>query len=402
MTPARSHKADLSLVLVVGVLLMIGLVVIYSISPILSHKLAGDAGRNIFTYGQLVNIAVATAAFVVATRVEWKRWEKWLPWVVGAALISSLMLFIPQLATDTGGSLGATRWLGFGPLSFQPSELIKFATLIVAASWFSKLSANEMRDAKKVLWPTLVLLAVVSLFVLIHQKDMGTMLVVTSIVIGIFFASGASLKQLGALLGIGTAFGLLNIVLLPHRVDRVLTFINPNSDISDSGYHLYQSLIAVGSGGIFGLGLGKSVQVYGYLPEVANDSIFAIIAETFGFIGAGIVIMLFGLLVYRLLENGRYAPDKFSQFLCVGVAVWIGSQALLNISAMLGIVPLTGITLPFISYGGSSLLFIMIAMGIVVNISRNSVRRSRDADRSKRRRNRGSYSPSRVGSQRTL
>lgn len=397
MMPARSHRADLSLVVIAGVLLMIGLVVIYSISPILSHKLADDAGRNIFTYGQLVNIAVATAAFVIVSRINWRRWEQWLPWVVGAALISSLLLFIPQLAIDTGGSLGATRWLGIGSLSFQPAELMKFATLLVAASWFAKLSAQDLKDTKKVLWPSLILLAIISMFVLIHQKDMGTMLVVTAIVIGVFFVSGASLKQLGALLGIGTAFGLLNIVLLPHRLERVLTFMNPDSDLSDSGYHLYQSLIAVGSGGLFGLGLGKSVQVYGYLPEVANDSIFAIIAETFGFVGAGIVIALFGLLIYRLLENGRYAPDKFSQFLCVGLAVWIGSQALLNISAMLGIVPLTGITLPFISYGGSSLLFVMIAMGIVVNISRNSVRRSRDADRLKRRRYGRAYSPARVG-----
>lgn len=397
MTPQRSHRADLSLVLIAGIMLVISLVVIYSISPVLSHKISGDTGRNIFTSRQFVNIAVATVAFIIASRVNWRLWEKWQPWLVGAALISSILLFIPQLAVDTGGNLGATRWLSIGPLNFQPAEFIKFVALIVTASWFAKLTGDDLKNPKKVLWPTLAVLAVISLFVLIHQKDMGTMLVVTSIIVGTFFVSGASLSQLGALLGIGTAFGALNIFLFPHRVERVLTFLNPDGNINDSGYHLYQSLIAVGSGGLFGLGLGKSIQVYGYLPEVANDSIFAIIAETFGFVGAFMVIALFGLLVLRLIQNGRYAPDRFSQFICIGVAVWIGSQAALNISAMLGIVPLTGITLPFISYGGSSLLFIMIAMGIVVNISRYSVRRSRDADRLKRRRYGRAYSPARVG-----
>lgn len=380
-------------------LTLVGLIVIYALSPILSHRLLDDVSQNYFMYGQIRNILLALVAFFIAVNINWTKWKsKLLPILIIASIAALVMTFIPGLAIT---EKGATRWVGMGPFSFQPSELIKLTVVIGVAAWFASLKEKELKDYKRTLAPAIGLLGVVSLFVLVHQRDLGTMLVIAAVVVAIFFASGVSLKQLGVLLGIGGTFGAASIALFPHRMERIRTYFSPGDNLAETGYHLHQALIAVGSGGMFGLGLGRSVQVYGYLPEAANDSIFAIIGEMFGFLGASFVLILFGLLIFRMLMVAEGAPDRFSQLLVVGVLAWLGTQAVVNMMSMLGIIPLTGIPLPFVSYGGSSLLFMMIALGIVVNISKYTVRRPY-ADRSSRRRQRrthNAYTGRRVGAQ---
>ncbi|MEX0668397.1 MAG: putative peptidoglycan glycosyltransferase FtsW [Candidatus Saccharimonadales bacterium] len=382
----RRHRSDVSIILITMALVAFGLIVIYAISPILSHRISGDVDRNYFVYGQLRNIGVALVAFIFASKIHWRNWQyKFLSLLIIASSISLAMTFVPGLAITQGG---ATRWVGIGGLSFQPAELVKLTVLVGLAAWFAKLQAADFKNYKMTLLPVIIISVLVAGFILIHQRDMGTMVVIVGIIMSIFYASGVSLYQFGVLMAAGIAFFVANIVLFPHRMERVRTFFDPSSNLAESGYHLHQSLIAVGSGGMLGLGLGKSIQVYGYLPEAVNDSIFAIIAEMFGFVGALFVVILFGLLVYRVLIVARDAPDSFSQLFVVGVAAWIGIQASVNMMAMIGIIPLTGIPLPFVSYGGSSLVFMMIALGIVVNISRYTERSMVNANSTSRRRQR--------------
>lgn len=396
-TSSRRHRADVSLIMITMLLTLFGLVIIYALSPILSHRLLDDVNQNYFMYGQLRNIFIALIAFMIASRIDFSKWKsKILPFLLIASLAALVMTFIPAFAI---AEKGATRWVGLGPLSFQPSELIKLTVVVGVAAWFASLKEKELKNYKQTLLPAFGVLGVISIFVLIHQRDLGTMLVIAAVVVAIFFASGVSLKQFGVLIGIGSIFGAANIALFPHRMERIRTYFAPGDNLAETGYHLHQALIAVGSGGMFGLGLGRSVQVYGYLPEAANDSIFAIIGEMFGFLGATFVLILFGLLIFRMLLVAEGSPDKFSQLLVIGVVAWLGTQAVVNMMSMLGIIPLTGIPLPFVSYGGSSLLFMMIALGIVVNVSRYTIRRPH-ADRTRRgrqRRSHNAYSGRRVG-----
>jgi cell division protein FtsW len=377
-----------------GILLLLGLIVLYSISPVLSHKLYGEVNRNYFLYHQLINIGVALVGFFIAANLHWQKWRKLLPALVVLCGLTTMLLFIPPLSVSKNG---ATRWIGLGGVSFQPAELLKLTLVVLLASRFAQATREQLNDYRYMFAPTAAILVIVGLLVVIMQRDMGTMLVLAAIVFGLFYASGVSLKQIAALGGLGAGLGTISIILFPHRMARVLTYLSPTQDVNSGGYHLNQALIAIGSGGLFGLGIGKSVQVYGYLPEAASDSIFAIIAETFGMLGSLAVMAVFGLLLYRGFLIVRRAPDRFGSLLVLGIMLWVGSQAAVNIAAMLGLIPLTGIPLPFLSHGGTSLAMIMTAMGVVVNVSKYTERGSY-AHRSERRwHGRASYAPAGYG-----
>ncbi len=384
----RKHRPDYILIITMGILIVLGLVIIYSISPVLSQKLLGDASRNYFFYGQLTHLAIGLSALVAVSFFHWENWKKVLPGLLIISGLSLVLLMIPGIGVSKNG---ATRWLDIGPLSFQPAELLKFSVLLFLANWYSGMSQDEIRDNKRGLWPTLGILGVLAVLVLFLQKDLGTMLVIAGIISGLFFTAGASAKQLATMAGISFGVGLASILIFPHRLARLITFLHPESAGAANNYHLNQALIAIGSGGLFGLGIGKSVQVYGYLPESANDSIFAIIAETFGLIGCMVIIGLFGLLLWRSIKIALEAPNRFSQLMVMGVILWLGVQTVVNIMAMLGLIPLTGIPLPFLSYGGTSLIATMVALGIVVNISKYTLRGSDHENRFERRRNRRTH-----------
>jgi cell division protein FtsW len=381
----RAHRVDYVIALVITILLAIGLVMMYSISPILSHKLSANAGSNYYFINQLRYVVLGVLGWVVATAIPYPVWRRWAPRLLGLAIIGVIALMIPGLARSTNG---ATRWIQLGPLSIQPAEIMKLALILYLAAWF-----EQRQDEIRLFWdgfvPFSIMVGAACFVIVILQRDMGTMLVLLFAAIGMFYAAGMRNRHLGLLLG-GSAFlGWLAIVLFPHRLSRLATFLDPRCNdpkfALDSSLHVCQALLGVGSGGIFGLGLGHSIQVYGYLPEAANDSIYAIIAEEFGIIGSLAIIGLFGVLVYRGLQVARAAPDVFSRLVAAGISLWMLFQAIINIGAMLSLVPLTGIPLPFISYGGTSLVISLFAAGILLNISKYTVREVSDASSRERR-----------------
>lgn len=388
-TARRGHQPDYVLAIVIFILIAVGLVMMYSISPMLSIKAGDKLGRNHYFYNHLLTIGLGVVGWVVASNVDYRHWKRYAPALLTLAIICLVALVIPGISTTKNG---ATRWLALGPLSFQPSELLKLAMIVYLATWL-----QQRGDAIKSFWdgfvPFIVMLGAAAIAVVLFQRNLSTMIVLTMAAVSMYFVAGAPWRHLAALIGGILAAGYLAIITFPHRMARLTTFLNPEKATDAAGYHINQALIAVGSGGLFGLGLGKSIQAHGYLPEVINDSIFAIIAEEFGIIGAAVVLVLFAVLIVRGFQVAKSAPDTFARLLATGISVWLFVQSLVNIGAMLQVVPLTGIPLPFVSYGGSSMVISLVGAGILINISKYTSEVANATDRS-RRRNSWAHNPS--------
>ena len=309
---------------------------------------------------QLVWAAVGLVALLITSKIKYTFWEKLATPLFFISLILLLVVLLPHFGFS---ALGARRWIFFGPINFQPSEVIKFAICI----YFAKLASRE-----KAALSYFIPLAVVVLLIML-QPDLGTTLIVIVIALSQIFVSGINLLYLFGAIVSGLLVGIPLILFSSYRKERLLTFLQITQDPLGNSYHMRQILLGLGSGGIFGVGLGASRQKYSFLPEASTDSIFAVIAEELGLIGGLVIIALFIYFVVRALKVARYAPDTFAKTLAVGIAAWIGGQAFLNIASMVALVPLTGIPLPFISYGGSSLVMILAACGILLNISKFAV-----------------------------
>ena len=357
----RKHKPDYILVVCMAVLLAIGLVVIYSVSPAISARLNGDVDPNHFMYRQLLFLGLGFLTFTVASILPLSIWNKLQKFIIWFAVISFFFLLIPFLSINYGG---ATRWVSIGPLNYQPAELLKFGLVFNMALFFTHRIRSHSLESKQTTYAFLAIFVAVSLEIVIMQKDMGTMIPIAAILLVMLYLSGISLKRFSAIVAIILMGGVLAIAGAGHRRARVLTFLDSSSDASGSGYHINQALIAVGSGGVFGKGLGRSVQAYGYLPEAANDSIVAIMAEKFGFIGMTLIFALYGSLLFRLIALVDKAPNTYLRLVSGGIFAWMSIQAFVNIGAMLGIMPLTGVTLPLLSFGGTSLIFTLAALGV--------------------------------------
>jgi len=356
----RKHRPDYGLVIIASILLAVGLIVMYAISPALAAQ-GGNVSDNYFVSRQFIAIVLGFGAFFATSRIPLSMWERWQKPLIASALVLSV-------ATIAFGGM-ASRWIQLGTFSFQPVEFVKFILVVVGAAFLAKVAEEGKITNVKRLRPLLIIFALFSFVLLILQRDLGSTLVLICMVGVMAFVAGLPLKKLIifsiiALLMAGVAIGSTS-----YRRDRFLTFMQPERDCIDTGYHACQALIAVGSGGVIGLGLGRSVQAYGYLPEAANDSIFAIYAEKFGFVGVVALLALMGALLLRILNIMQRAPNRVTQLMCAGVFAWLSVQAIVNVSAMVGLLPLKGITLPFISYGGTSLIFVMAALGIVFQIS---------------------------------
>jgi cell division protein FtsW len=373
----RTHHPDYAIALVVTVLLAVGLVMMYSISPILSHRAVGTADRNIYFLNQIKFVGAGVLAWIIATAIPYYKWRAWAPRLMGVAVAGLVLLMVPGLAHSSNG---ATRWLNLGFFSVQPAEILKLALILYLARWFEA-HQEEIGSFWDGVIPFSIMVAMAGFVIVILQRDMGTAMVLLLTVLGMYFVAGMRWRHLVALVGAGVAAGWAAVAMFPHRLSRLATFLDPSKDVTGQGYHINQALIAIGSGGILGLGLGHSIQVYGYLPEAANDSIFAIIAEEFGLLGGVAIAGLFGFLAYRGLMVARAAPDVFGRLVATGIALWLAFQAAINIGAMLSLVPLTGIPLPFISYGGTSLVISLLGAGILLNISKYTVREVSDANR---------------------
>ncbi len=342
------------LILIIS-LVILGLIAVADVSAPQALNMTGD--KFYFLKQQLVWAGIGIATLFVTAKIHFNFWEK----VATPFFIISVGLLVVVLLPHLGFSaLGARRWIPLGFFSLQPSELIKLSLCL----YFAKVASKN----KGALSYFLPLVAVTGLIML--QPDLGTTLVVAVIGLSQIFVSGISLLYFGIALAVGAVSALTLIIFSPYRRERLLTFFEVTRDPLGKSYHIRQILLALGSGGIFGVGLGASRQKYLFLPESSTDSIFAVIAEELGLIGGVAIIILFIYFLYKGLKIARNAPDKFSQIAAVGITAWISGQAFLNIASMVALVPLTGIPLPFFSYGGSSLVMILAGCGILLSISR--------------------------------
>jgi len=395
---ARRHRPDYTLVVLSTILLAIGVVVVYAFSPALAVE--KHVSANYFVSRQLIAIALGVVVFAVTAKVPLAYWRKAFKPLLIVAILATLM----ALALPTNPDYPAHRWIRLGGLSFQSVELLKFALLVGLASFLAeRMRSGSVADSKKTLQPLLIALLVVGVVVAGVQSDLGSTGVIVAMMGVMAFVAGMPMKRL-LLIAAAISVGLiLAISVTPYRRERLLTFLHPESNCLTTGYQACQALISVGSGGMIGLGLGRSVQAYGYLPEAENDSIFAIYAEKFGFVGATVLLALFMALFARFKTIAERAPDHFSRLVVVGVLAWFSTQAIINVGAMIGLLPLKGITLPFISYGGSSVLLVMGALGLVFQVSRytshsvtaqdEEFNGENDENSRDRRRVRGAYYP---------
>ena len=360
------NQVDKILLGITLALVMFGLVMIASASVVYAEARFGDA--YFFFKRQVLGVALGLVALYLFSRIDYHVFRKWAFVFFVGAIVLLILVLIPGVGTE---AYGANRWLQLGPVSFQPSEAVKLALIFYLAAWFASRGKKAIRQTSEGFVWFLMVLGVIG-FLMIKQPDVGTLGMITLIAIAMFFLAGARLSHIMIMFLGGVALLTIIIKAAPYRLNRFLVFLNPELDPQGIGYQINQALLAIGSGGILGLGLGHSRQKHLYLPEPAGDSIFAIIGEELGLIGAMVVIILFILFLLRGLKISQNAPDIFGRLVAGGIVVWIVFQALLNIAAITALIPLTGIPLPFISYGGTSVVFLLAAVGILLNIAKQS------------------------------
>lgn len=358
-------KWDLWLAAATIGLVVFGLVMVYSASGYIAEQ-RYHAPSYHFLVRQLIWVALGLGAMLITMRIDYLHY--WKPQVVYGLLSLSLLLLAAVFFFPARN--GAHRWLTFGSWSAQPSELAKIALIIFLARFLAvREQAGELGDFMTTVIPASVVAGILALLI-IREPDLGTTLMLGIIFIAMMFASGVRIWPLFAFAApVALIAGFFFIYLVPWRWERIRIFLDPESDPQDKGFQVVQSLIAVGSGGLSGLGLGEGKQKLSFLPEPHADFIFAVIGEELGFVGAVTVVLVFGILLWRGLRVSRRAPDRFAQLLALGLTVMLIAQAFFNISVVLSLVPNKGIPLPFVSAGGSSLLFAMAAIGVLLNIS---------------------------------
>lgn len=356
----QKHRIDFWILATVSILSFFGVLMVYEASSVPAFRDFGD--KYYFLRDQTKWLILGGVVLSFTCFFDYHHFYKLaLPFLI-LTLILLGGVFIPGFGIK---ALGAYRWLDFRFFILQPGELAKLALVIYLAAWFSS-------PEKGRLLAFLFLIGIVGGLVIL-EPDMGTMTILIGIALVMYFISGAALSHFLFFLPASLIAGWFLVKIEPYRFRRVLTFFRRETDPLGISYHIHQILIALGSGGFWGLGLGKSRQKYEYLPEAMTDSIFAIIGEELGFLGGGVLILLFSFLIWRGFKIARSAPDRFGQLLAVGIISWLAIQISINLSAQVVLIPLTGVPLPFISYGGSSLVLSFGAIGILLNISKQCV-----------------------------
>jgi cell division protein FtsW len=381
----RRHRPDYQIVLYMGLLMLLGLVIMYAIGPqranVLNNAYGTDFyGSTYFFVKQTVSLGLALVAFIVAAMLPYRFLFSNAGKIVGIGFIACILLlfFGNILGADaiTQCSLGACRWFNFGPIGLQPAELLKFGLLLFAAVFLgTRARQGLINDREQTLIPFGVVTLIALLFIVVIQKDMGTGISLIALLATMLYMAGLKYRYGMLIVGILIIASIVFILIAPHRIDRVMTFLSgDNTSIDDAGaYHITHAKIAIGSGGLAGVGIGNSVQATGYLPEAINDSVFAVMGETFGFVGLVAILALFTALLLRLLKVSDHLLDPRMRLVVVGVFGWLAAHVILNVSAMIGILPLTGITLPLLSFGGTSMVFIAAALGLAFQLSRYTV-----------------------------
>jgi cell division protein FtsW len=365
VAPPKRSKTFVGLLAIITTLNLVGMVMVLSASSVTALD----------TYGSTWTVALRQAGWlfagvvmcVLVMKVDYHRWRRWaLPGLLASGVLLALVL-VPGVGRNING---ASRWLGYGPFSLQPSELAKLTVLVFVADLLARRAA-WIRDAQLTLVPVTVVFGSVALLLML-QPNLGTTLVLGSIVLSVLYVAGTPILPLTALSTLGALVATGLALAAPYRRQRVLAFLDPWKDYQDAGYQNIQSLVGIASGGITGTGLGQSRAKWGFLPYAHTDFIFAIIGEELGLLGALVVVALFVTLCVLGARAALLAPDRFGMLIAAGVTVWFGVQAFVNIGAVIGILPITGVPLPFVSYGGSSLVFSMAAAGLLLNVARQA------------------------------
>lgn len=363
--PVKKTTPDFILVIVILALLSLGLIMVYSASAVWADYRFDDSFY--FAKRQLLFAIIGLIAMFFIMNIDYWTWRSWSKVILITCFVLLIAVLIPGIGNVRNGS---RSWIGVGAFSIQPSEFMKLAMIIYLAKFLSENQKN-ITSFKKGLVPSLGL--VFTAFALIMlQPDLGTGTVMVATCLIMIFVSGARIAHFIGLGLIGLAGFVGLIAAAPYRIKRITAFLDPWEDPLGSGFQTIQSLYAIGPGGLFGLGLGQSRQKFFYLPEPQTDFIFAILAEELGFIGGAFVLLLFALLLWRGIRTALNAPDLYGSFLAVGIISMVAFQVMINIGVVINLIPVTGITLPFFSYGGSSLTLMLMAMGILLNISRYS------------------------------
>lgn len=352
------------LFIMILVLVVFGLVILSSAGIVDGQNKFGSSYYFVF-HQFLYGILPGLAGLALFSLIDYKFWKKISLLLLFSSLVLMILVFVPGVGH---GLKGATRWLNLGPFTIQPAEILKLCLIVYLAAWFSS-RGERIKNWSYGAAPFFVVMAFVVLLLYL-QPDIGTLIIVVMIGGGMYFLSGRSWKEILAVILMTGALLSAFVIVEPYRRDRIRAFLNPAEDPRGISYQINQSLIAIGSGGLFGVGFQNSSQKQGFLPEVLGDSIFAIIAEELGYAGSVAVIAMFALLSFLMTQIAKGAPDKFGTLLVMGVNVWITSQAFVNITAISGLIPLTGIPLPFISYGGTAVAVLMTGLGMVLNVAK--------------------------------
>ncbi len=357
ISKVNKHSVDRGLLIGILLLSFFGLVMVYNTSVAISLRNFGTPFH--FIRDQLLWFVVGIFALITTSRIQYKVWYKASVPILVGTIGFLIAVFFPVIGIRV---LGASRWINLGFTSLQPSEFAKLAIVLYLAAWFSK------KEKERLTAFLIFLGATVGLVLL--EPDMGTSIILLIISSSMYLVSGAPTKQILKLAGIAGAGIVLLSIVAPYRMQRLTTFLHPENDPYGSSYQIRQALLGIGSGGITGVGLGQSRQKYEYLPEANTDAIFAVVAEELGFVGGLALLLLFFFIIWRAFRIARLAPDTFSRLIAIGIIVWFGFQSAINLGATVSLMPLTGVPLPFVSYGGSSLVILFSAFGILLNISR--------------------------------
>lgn len=364
----RNQQIDRPLIIILAILIFGGCLIFASAAFGLLARGATHTSSVVFNHLAL-GVGLGLVALVACTIIDLRLWRRFAPYIFGLALIATAMVFIPGLGAEHGGG---RRWIILFGTSFQPSELLKIATVIIAAAYFAgiKQKASTLQYG---LGGFLAIIALPALLLLL-QPDMGTLGIIILGAFSVYIAAGASWRDIALVLLIGLLTLSVLAIARPYVRDRIVTFFDPSHAQHDQGYQIKQSLIAVGSGGFAGRGFGQGIQKFTYLPEPMGDSIFAVAAEELGFIGSVVIVLLFVSFALRGLIVSARAIDPFVAYLGIGTVTYLSAEAFINIAAMLGMAPLTGVPLTFISQGGSAMLVSLASAGILLAVSRQRTR----------------------------
>jgi cell division protein FtsW len=361
----RGGRTDVTFLALLGAVIVLGLVMLTSASGPVAYANFDDSFWYL-KHQLLYGLLPGCVAFAALSRIDYRTWRAYAMHLLAASVVLLLLVFVPGLGADWGTS---HSWINVFGFSLQPAEIVKLTFLIYLAALLEGKGNEGVRDLSAGLVPFLSALGIIAVLIML-QPDLGSLMVIAAIAVTVYFVAGAPWKYL---LGMGGA-GFLALMLLiksaPYRAARLMTFLHPELDPQGVGYHINQAFLAIGSGGLFGQGLGHSRQKYLYLPEVAGDSIFAVMAEEFGFVLMLAVLALILAFVLRGLRIAQEAPDAFGRYVATGIVAWIFFQTLFNVGSMVGIMPITGLPMPFVSYGGTAMMVLLAAMGVLASIAR--------------------------------